>query len=357
MTSTNIVPAAASLQDLQATHSAGLPATVPLQAAGVLREPTTPGFSSAAGWELAQRIAKAFASSDLMPQAYRGNIPNCLIALEIANRMGASPLLVAQNLYIVHGNPGWSSKFLIATFNQCGRFSAMRYELKRDDTGRAQACRAWALERATGDRLEGAWVTLEMAQAEGWAGKNGSKWKTMPELMLQYRAAAFFVRTYAPELSMGLQTAEEVVDGVIDMPENSAVSVTTETLRARADAQVVQQEQPNLTLPAQTVIDQGTGEIKGTPEQVQPAPSKTPMPYDVVVDAIVTASTPAQLERADALIGRAPQKRQGELTVLSAKQRERIAEAQQRDIAEAQGQPTPSARRGRAPATDGLNLE
>jgi hypothetical protein len=246
MTTTTTAPAQASLVELQAARNAGLPprrgawpadgtqaarnaglpATAPLQAPGSLREPTTPGFSSSAGWELAQRIAKAFASSDLMPQAYRGNIPNCLIALEIANRTGASPLLVAQNLYIVHGNPGWSSKFLIATFNQCGRFSAMRYEFKRNQDGEAQACRAWAIEKATTARIDGAWGTLDMAKAEGWSSKNGSKWKTMPELMLQYRAAAFLVRTYAPELSMGLQTTDEVIDGVIDAPEGSVRTIS-----------------------------------------------------------------------------------------------------------------------------------
>jgi len=246
--------ATATINDLQTSRSAGLPATAPLAAPGALREPTTPGFNNAAGWELAQRIAKAFASSDLMPQAYRGNLPNCLIALEIANRMGASPLLVAQNLYIVHGNPGWSSKFLIATFNQCGRFSAMRYEFKRDRQGEAQACRAWAIEKATNERIEGAWVTLEMAKAEGWSSKNGSKWKTMPELMLQYRAAAFLVRTHAPELSMGLQTADEVIDGVIDAPEGSVRTIN--------DMQAAN-------------VDQVTGEVAAPAQPQQPSEEPT----------------------------------------------------------------------------------
>ena len=88
-----------------------------------------PGFNSVQSWELAQRIGKAFASSSLVPQTYQNNLSNCIVALEMANRMGASPLMVMQNLYIVHGNPGWSSKFLIACFNQSGRFSAMRYEI------------------------------------------------------------------------------------------------------------------------------------------------------------------------------------------------------------------------------------
>ncbi|XVJ69912.1 MAG: recombinase RecT [Rhizobacter sp.] len=169
-----------------------------------------PGFNSQNSWELANRIGKAFAASSLVPAQYQGNVANCIVALEMANRMGASPLMVMQNLYIVHGNPGWSSKFLVACFNQSGRFSALRYEWTPDRTG----CRAWAIEKATGERIDGPQVTMQMAKDEGWSTKSGSKWKTMPELMLMYRAAAFLIRTYAPEISMGLQTNEEIIDTV-----------------------------------------------------------------------------------------------------------------------------------------------
>lgn len=167
-----------------------------------------PGFNSQSSWELANRIGKAFAASSLVPAQYQNNVANCIVALEMANRMGASPLMVMQNLYLVHGNPGWSAKFLIASFNQCGRFSALRYDWNKERT----ACRAWAVEKATGERIEGPLVTTQMAKDEGWSTKSGSKWKTMPELMLMYRAAAFLIRTYAPEISMGLQTAEELDD-------------------------------------------------------------------------------------------------------------------------------------------------
>lgn len=167
-----------------------------------------PGFNSQGSWELANRIGKAFAASTLVPQAYQNNVANCIVALEMANRMGASPLMVMQNLYIVHGNPGWSAKFLVACFNQCGRFTALRYEWNADRT----ACRAWAIEKATGERIDGPQVSVQMAKDEGWSTKSGSKWKTMPELMLMYRAAAFLIRTYAPEISMGLQSSEELED-------------------------------------------------------------------------------------------------------------------------------------------------
>jgi hypothetical protein len=190
----------------------GLPAQHITMAAGEIvsgrDSAVMPGFNSNSSWELAQRIGKAFAASTLVPEQYRGNVANCIVALEMANRMGASPLMVMQNLYIVHGNPGWSAKFLIACFNQCGRFSSLRYEWTKDRTG----CRAWAIEKSTGERIEGPQVTTAMAKDEGWSTKNGSKWKTMPELMLMYRSAAFLIRTYAPEISMGLQTDDELAD-------------------------------------------------------------------------------------------------------------------------------------------------
>lgn len=201
-----------------------------------------PGFNSNNSWELAQRIGKAFAASSLVPATYQNNLANCIVALEMANRMGASPLMVMQNLYIVHGNPGWSSKFLIASFNQCGRFSAMRYEWNEDRS----SCRAWATEKGTGEKLVGPAVTLAMAKDEGWSTKAGSKWKTMPELMLMYRSAAFFVRTYAPEISMGLRTDDELIDTVEQVPQASAIN----TVRAIAAAK--RGETPATPLPDDT---------------------------------------------------------------------------------------------------------
>lgn len=170
------------------------------------------GFFDLESFELMQRVSKAFAQSDLVPKQYQGNLANCMIAMDMAQRIGANPLQVMQNLYIVHGTPGWSSKFLIATINACGRYSSLRYEWKGEPGKPDYGCRAWAVERETGERLDGIWVTWEMVKAEGWDSKNGSKWKTMPDQMFVYRSAAFWQRAYAPELGMGLQTAEDLQD-------------------------------------------------------------------------------------------------------------------------------------------------
>lgn len=159
---------------------------------------------------LAQRQAAALSKSSLVPQQFQGNMPNCLIAMNMAKRLGADPLMVMQNLYIVHGRPSWSSTFLIATLNQTRRFTPLQYQF--DGEGDAYGCTAFAMDMATGTRIEGPKVDWAMVKAEGWLSKNGSKWKTMAGLMFRYRSASFFVKTVCPEIAMGLQTREESDD-------------------------------------------------------------------------------------------------------------------------------------------------
>lgn len=172
------------------------------------------GFDTVQGFEALQRIATAFCASSLVPPQYQGkqNLANAVIAVEMAMRMRASPLMVMQNLYIVHNRPAWSSQFLISAFNSCGRFAAIRYRFTGEKGRDTWGCIAFTKELASGELVEGPEVTVSMAKAEGWFGKNGSKWQTIPQLMLTYRAATFLIRTTAPELTMGLRTADEVED-------------------------------------------------------------------------------------------------------------------------------------------------
>lgn len=178
---------------------------VPAAASGI-------GFDDPEAFKQIQRVAKVFTSSQLVPTTFQGdaNLGNAIIALNMAKRMGADPLAVMQNIYIVHGKPSWSSQFIIACLNSCGRYSPLRFKIEGE--GENRTCTAWAIEKGTNERLEGPPVSIGMAKKEGWLGKNGSKWLTMPELMLRYRAATFFGRLYAPELMMGMGTAEEMLE-------------------------------------------------------------------------------------------------------------------------------------------------
>lgn len=156
------------------------------------------------------RHAAALSKADIIPDAYRNKPGNCLIALEMAERMGCAPLQIMQAMFVVHGQPGWSAKWLIATANASGRFSPLRWRFTRDDKGAAIGAVCYAKEKSSGELLESIEVTLEMAKAEGWL-KN-PKWTSMRELMFVYRSAAFWVRMYCPEIAMGLQSAEELED-------------------------------------------------------------------------------------------------------------------------------------------------
>lgn len=186
-------------------------------------------FDSLQGFSLMQRVAKSLGASTLVPADYQNNVANCMIALEMAHRIGASPLMVMQNLYVVYGRPGWSSQFLIASFNQCGRFTAMKFRYQGEEGTDKWGCRAVSTEKATGEEIVGPLVTIAIAKAEGWYAKKGSKWQTIPELMLMYRAAGWMVRTHAPEISMGLHTTDEVHD--YGTPVDAPFTVDTDTIR------------------------------------------------------------------------------------------------------------------------------
>lgn len=161
----------------------------------------------------AAKAAKVLAQSDLVPEGtYKGKPANCLIALDMANRMGMSPLNVMQNLYIVKGKPGWSGQFCIAATNASGKFTPLEFVQLLNDDGSTKGYYAQATNIVTGKICTGAPVTWDMVKSEGWFDKPGSKWKTMPDQMFRYRAAAFFVRTFCPEVLNGLQTVEELKD-------------------------------------------------------------------------------------------------------------------------------------------------
>lgn len=222
-----------------------------------IKKPSLPGFQSAEGFELLQRQAKMFCGSSLVPQQFQGeqNFGNAIIALEMAQRMNASPLMVMQNLYIVYGNPGWSSKFLIATFNQCGRFEAIKYKETGKKGTDSQGIIAYTRENGSDEVIYGPEVTISIAKQEGWFDKKGSKWKTMPDQMLRYRAAAWLIRTTAPEISMGLQTSDEIID--VEGKVTDIYDEVTHTIDMNANSEIIDVETDSGT----EFVNAETGEV------------------------------------------------------------------------------------------------
>lgn len=335
------------------------------------------GLLNLEAFELSQRVAKMLASSTLVPEQYRAitkvkagkdnngqwvyqdvenpnGLSNCVIALNMANRMGADPLMIMQNLYLIEGRPSWSSQFIMASINSCGRFSALRFEIedlgekeveyqetawvsgrKQTNTKKIKiqniSCVAWVIERESGERLESSKISIEMAVKEGWYQKNGSKWQTMPEQMLRYRAASFFGRVYAPELLMGLRSADEEQDRIIDItPEKNVAEqadinqLKREILGAKSPAALDEAENKVLMLSddakreellklisAQAKKFQPAAEVAASkkPEAVQEAappveeakevekPKRTRTAPKVVEEAVAEQEDPTQLSQ------------------------------------------------------------
>lgn len=279
-------------------------------------------FFNAEQFATMQRVATMFCNSELVPDMYRVTadnpkekaIANCIIAIDIANRIGANILMVMQNLVIIYGRPSWSSKFLIATVNTCGRFDTLKYKFqelgelkdfkyteyettwekvegKNKKTTKVvnkvltgitknTQCIAYTSAKGSDEVLESAPISVEIAINEGWYTKKGSKWQSMTIQMLMYRAASFWTSAYAPELSMGMKTEDEVRD-IEDISYEDVTESAKKEQVAKANKKEIsiddpeggkeatepkQEEQP-IQQPAEEKKEEAATEVKETVKQ------------------------------------------------------------------------------------------
>lgn len=217
-------------------------------------------FANEASFSVAARMANALAGSTVIPREYQKNPSNCLIAIEMAARINTSPMMVMQNLYIVNGRPAWSSQWIIAMINQSRRYQTeLQFEFGHDEADGGLSCRAWAVDRV-GHRVDGPKITMKMAQDEGWVSRNGSKWKTMPEVMIRYRAASFFGRVNCPDMVMGIYTRDEIIeiDNQADDKEYFG-ELPTEYMLSQTENEETQTEAENAD--GELDSDPATGEV------------------------------------------------------------------------------------------------
>lgn len=310
-------------QEIQKTPSVGV-VTAPNPAMVGLN------FFDPSQFEILQRVCKMFASSDLVPENYRAKttpIPanadentitrikeenavamtkamaNCMIAVDYATRLGASPFMVMQNVGIIYGRPAPASKFLIAMVNSCGKFETLQYRFTdkgnigmieyvdyvwNDHTRRKEPikktfdgsnvrnieCVAYTSKKGSDKVLESAPVSIQLAIEERWYTKENSKWQTMPRLMLQYRAASMWTNAFAPELLMGMHTKEEILD-ITDVEFEEIPTPTADTKAKDVKTTVGFEDAPaapqKVDEAPQETVDTETGEIKQAPATPEPA--------------------------------------------------------------------------------------
>lgn len=162
-------------------------------------------------FNLSYKIAGFLSQSDLIPPAYQNKLGNCLIAIDISNRLSLSPMAVMQNSQVVHGKFSWTGSACKAMIDGCGRFRKPTIYREVGERGTDSWGYYLEGEDKSGEIINGVTVTIQTAKDEQWYQRN-PKWRTMPELMLKYRCAAFFMRTECAGLAMGFLTAEENED-------------------------------------------------------------------------------------------------------------------------------------------------
>lgn len=167
-------------------------------------------FSDPESFRNLYKIGNLFAQSQLVPQAYQGKPMDCTIAVDMANRMGVSPMFVMQNLYVVKGKPSWSGQACMSMIQASGHFKNVLPVYTGEKGSDNRGCFIKAIRVSDGEEVVGTEITVQMAKAEGWS--SNKKWVTMTDQMLAYRAAAFFARVYIPSSLMGCAVEGEVED-------------------------------------------------------------------------------------------------------------------------------------------------
>lgn len=238
-------------------------------------------------FELEQRKAKAFVATDFFPTHLRkgnetANIGTAIIVLDLAQRMNIGALEVAQSIYIIHGKPSFETKFLVARLNSSGLLKGRLQTIVSPD-GNSAHCEA--IDAQTGQLLKGTTITMEMARREGWLSKNGSKWQTMPELMMKYRAQSFFINEFFPEVKYGLKTSDEVEDIVTFEPNEQSKTPPKAGLNELLNSS----EKPNSSVGTK---NSHTEYIEAAPLEVEIATVKEnltvePMPHDLLQSELV----------------------------------------------------------------------
>ena len=205
-------------------------------------------FDSLEQMTAALTVAEKVSQSNILPDTFKGKAGDVLIALDMAQRLRMNPLHVMQGIVIVHGRPTFSGQFYASLIKASGEF--VKYDYEEKETGETvkeiggrknRACRVVAV-RPNGEKVAGPWVDYQMAVKDGWATRSGSKWQTMPELMLRYRAASFFVRTCCPDAAMGLRDEyeqDDIARAVAVRAESPADAVAPE-IRETVEAEVIE---------------------------------------------------------------------------------------------------------------------
>ncbi len=265
-----------------------------------------------------EHLARTLAEADFgVPARYRGNFGSCLNAVDIAYRLGVSPLVVLQNTYDIDGQQVWSYHFVKVLIEASGLINGeIEYESLGTPGDEDYRVRAKAT-RVDGKVLEGTWITWQMAKLEGWL--DNISYTSMPEVMMCARATTFLGNRYFDGLLLGVSidhdagkttaaaatpTGKVATNGGLipasatDSPPGDDATTTNTSVFASALAQTPTGVAPVAAAPAPVVAPEpgqgATGEAKParkTRIKAEPAPAPEPGATPPALDLGITKAS------------------------------------------------------------------
>ena len=253
------------------------------------------------------RLAQMYAQSAIVPEIYQGKPNDCFIACQMAMRLRIDPFAYMQHSYVVYGRPGVEAKLGVAMLNMSGKIKGrIRYEHHGELDNHSdpnRACTAIVVDADSGEERKMT-VTWQMAINEGWVEKKGSKWKTIPLVMFQYRSASWLIKAYYPEVTMGIEFVDELRDVGPALITEDTIDPKPATLGDLADRYP---KRETATDPAPTETKRPVKETKRpkdettAPEQSKSEPkTETPAPEETPAPAATEAKEPEQTTAAPA---------------------------------------------------------
>ena len=153
------------------------------------------------GLDEAYRMAQALAQSSLLPQPLRNKPSDVLVTILYGQEIGLSAMQALQSIYVVNGRPTMSGQLWLAKVRQAGH----RVELTADE--KKATC---TITRGDTGETHTETFTIEQAKAAKLDGKD--VWKQYPKRMLGWRAVSHCATVACPEVALGFELTEAVLD-------------------------------------------------------------------------------------------------------------------------------------------------
>lgn len=147
--------------------------------------------------------AEKLAASGLIPDAYKRNPPNVLVAIEKGEALGIHPIMALEEINVISGRASLSATLMASLARAAGHIVRTTSEPEqatcvviRKDDPKFEHKVLW---------------TRKMAEDHGLWGKG--HWRKNAALMLEYRAISQAIRKACPEVLAGIKyTPEELVE-------------------------------------------------------------------------------------------------------------------------------------------------